>query len=82
MWGQCMKAQKRKGNGKEVAKWEKAAQKVGARAIKDTGEAGKNVNTGKLKDQITLTCFLCLPQDQSKKQERNQQGVTYMRRHR
>lgn len=45
MWGQYMKAQKRKGNGKEAAKQEKAAQKVGARAIKDTGEAGKNVNT-------------------------------------
>lgn len=27
------------------AKWEKAAQKVGARAIKVTGEAGKNVTT-------------------------------------
>lgn len=45
MWGQCMRAQQRRGNGKEVAKWEKAAQKVGARAIKDTGEAGENVNT-------------------------------------
>lgn len=33
------------GQCKEVAKWEKAAQKVGARAIKDTGEAGENVNT-------------------------------------
>lgn len=45
MWGQCMRAQQRRGNAKEVAKWEKAAQKVGARAIKDTGEAGENVNT-------------------------------------
>lgn len=45
MWGQCMKAQQRRGNRKEVAKWENTAQKVGARANKDTGEAGKNVNT-------------------------------------
>lgn len=44
MWGQCVKAQQRRDNGEEVAKWEKAAQTVGARAIKDTGEAGKNVN--------------------------------------
>lgn len=42
-----MKAQKRKGKREEVAKWEKAAQKFGAKAVKDTGDTGKNVNTCK-----------------------------------
>jgi len=67
MGGQRVKAQQRRGYGEEVAKWEKAAEEVEARGIKDTGEAGENVNTWKLQDRITWTCSLCLPRDQSRK---------------
>lgn len=77
-----MKAQKRRGDRDKGTKWEKASQKVGARAIKDTGKADINVNTWKLQDQITGSCSLCLPWDQRKKQEQNPHGVTYMCRHR